>query len=89
MNAGDYLVSRIRAALATDPEVGSLDIAIAVAGEGVHLSGVVDCAAKRDAAAVVAALLAPGMRVVNELKVLTLSPAEAPEVIDDSVGGHR
>lgn len=89
MNSSDYVVSRIRSALATAPEVGSLDIEVNVTGDAVHLSGAIDCKTKRDAAGDVAARTAPGLRIVNELTLLTLTPPEAPEVIDDSAGGRR
>ncbi len=89
MNETDYLISHVRSALASAPEVGSLDIQVEVIAGRIHLSGEVDCESKRVAAADVAGRAAQGLHVVNELKVLTLNPAEPPEVLDDSFGGHR
>lgn len=89
MNETDYLIGHIRAALASAPKVGSLDIQVEVIAGRIHLSGEVDCEAKRVAAGEVAAIAAQGLHVVNELKVLTLNPTEPPEVLDDSFGGHR
>lgn len=89
MKEKPYVVSHVRAALAVDPEVGSLDIVVDVAGDTVYLSGVIDCESKKEAAGQAAARAAPGHRVVNDLKVLQLTPVEPAEVLNDSPGGHR
>lgn len=89
MKEKPYVVSRVRAALASDPEVGSLDIVVDVTGDTIYLSGVIDCESKRAAAARSAAQAAPGMHVVNDLKVLQLTPVEPAEVLNDTSGGHR
>lgn len=89
MKEKPYVVSHVRAALAADPEVGSLDIVVDVTGDTIYISGVIDCESKRQAAGQAAARAAPGLRVVNDLKVLQLTPVEPAEVLNDTSGGHR
>lgn len=89
MKEKPYVVSHVRAALAAAPEVGSLDIVVDVTGDTIYLSGVIDCESKRAAAGHVAGRAAPGLRVVNDLKVLQLTPVEPAEVLNDTSGGNR
>ena len=87
MTPDDYLIGHIREALAA--EVGSLDLLVEVSGGTVYLSGLIDCGTKRQAAREAATRVAPNHKIVNNIKVLTLTPVEPPEVLHDSAGGNR
>lgn len=78
-----YLVGRLQEALAADARVCAQDIKVMVRRDKVHLTGVVATACRREAAAQVAAETLPGVEIRNELTVLELSGAEAPEPIRD------
>lgn len=84
-----YLVGHIRDALAASPEVGSLDLSVYVANDVVFLTGTVDCAAKREAVTQVAAAAAPGMVIQNDIRILTLAPADAAETFHDQSRSNR
>ncbi len=89
MTPDDYLIGHIREALAADPAVGSLDVQVEVSGGTIYLAGFIDCAKKRQSAREAATRVAPNHKIVNNIKVLTLSPVEPPEVLHDSAGGNR
>jgi osmotically-inducible protein OsmY len=89
MTPDDYLIGHIREALASDPAVGVLDIQVEISGDTVYLAGSIDCGTKRQAAREAATRVAPNYKIVNNIKVMTLSPVEPPEVLHDSAGGHR
>ena len=62
-----HLVARIRRALAEDPRVGELGVTVSLTEEAVILSGRVATEERRRAAAAVAAELAPGLAVKNQI----------------------
>jgi osmotically-inducible protein OsmY len=75
-----YVIAHVRDGLATDPRVVELGIDVEVANGSLVLLGRVGSSELRDAAAEVAAELAPGYAIRNELEVVDLtSPPAAPE----------
>ena len=75
-----YVNAHVRDALATDPRVVELRIVVEVANGSLVLLGRVGTTALCEAAAEVAAQLAPGYAIRNELEVVDLiSPPAAPE----------
>ncbi len=83
MSAGPdvYLVARVREALAHDPRVGGLGIAVTVAGDKLLLRGDVATPERKAAAAEVVRPLLEGRTLENALTVVTVSEAEAEETI--------
>jgi osmotically-inducible protein OsmY len=69
-----YLAEHLREALAQDPRVGELDVAVAIDGEQIVLRGRLPSPASQAAAAEIARRFAPGHIVVDETVV-----AEFPE----------
>ena len=65
-----YLVEHVRDALAHDPRVGELDVAVAIEGETVVLSGTVGTADRQEAAANVVRDLLPDHHVRDETEVV-------------------
>lgn len=75
-----YLVAHVREALASDGRVGELGIDVERTGDALVLLGRVASAGQREAAAVVAAEQAPGLRICNELEVVdAVAPPSPPE----------
>jgi osmotically-inducible protein OsmY len=70
-----YLVARLRDALAHDTRVAALDIQVRVVGHDLFLTGAVATPPRREAAAAVVHDVAPELTVHNQLDVL---PVEAP-----------
>jgi osmotically-inducible protein OsmY len=70
-----YLVARLRDALAHDDRVAALDIQVRVVGRDLYLTGQVASPARRDAVHTVVHDLAPQLQVHNQHDVL---PVEAP-----------
>lgn len=66
----DYIVRHVRDALAGDPRALELGVEVAVAGDRLILSGTVATPAQRRSIVEVAAEVAPGHRVVDELAVV-------------------
>ena len=64
-----YLIEHIREALATDPRVSELDVAVEIAGDTVVLTGTVASRVRQEAAAAIARELLPNHRVRNETTV--------------------
>jgi osmotically-inducible protein OsmY len=75
----DYVVERLRQALAHDPRVGELDVEVMVAGGKVFLTGQVPTAARRDAITEVAEELLPDRDVHNGVTVETIDESAQPE----------
>jgi osmotically-inducible protein OsmY len=69
-----YLAEHLREALARDPRVGELDVAVTIDAEQVVLRGRLPSAASQAAAAEIALRVAPGHVVVDETVL-----AEFPE----------
>jgi osmotically-inducible protein OsmY len=76
-----YLVAQLQEALACDPRVGTQDIRVVVQGGRIHLLGDVVSDARRAAVDVVVQEVLPGVPVRNEVRVLPLGDALAPEEI--------
>jgi Icc-related predicted phosphoesterase len=74
----DYLISHIKDALAADERVSQLDIDIKVMDDQLVLTGCVSTDDRRRAAAEVAAAIAPGRKVVNELRIVDVSGSTPP-----------
>jgi len=64
-----YVVGRVREALATDPRVNELDIAVTVSGRKIFLTGDVATPERKEAIAIVVAETLPGYDVHNETSV--------------------
>ena len=73
-----YLVEHVRDALAHDPRVGELDVAVEIDDETVVLSGTVATAERQEAAADVVRGLLPNHHVRDETEVADF--AESTEV---------
>jgi osmotically-inducible protein OsmY len=65
-----YLVERLRGALAHDERVGELDVHVRVLGTRVYLQGTVATGERRDAITAVAHEVVPDHEVVNEITVV-------------------
>jgi hypothetical protein len=78
----EYLVARIREALATDGRTNVLDVQVETSEESIVIRGIVNCSARRDAAeAVIAELLPYHKNLVNLLCVQTFQePSEAEQL---------
>jgi osmotically-inducible protein OsmY len=70
----EYLVERVREAIATRSETHELGIRVQVAGGRVLLTGSASSEPQRDAITVVVERVAPGYEVVNELCVASTTP---------------
>lgn len=80
--AGDaYLCEKVRARLATDPRVANLSLAVESAGGRLHITGSVATEARRRAVSEVAAEVAGGHPVVNEVTVVDLHQPGGTEVV--------
>jgi osmotically-inducible protein OsmY len=80
-NEPEYLVGRIRNALATDPRVCKQDVEITILGGRVHLAGSTSTEERRLHIAEVAGEIAPEFEVVNDVTVLEVEGPSRPEVI--------
>jgi hypothetical protein len=77
----DYVISHIQEALARDPRTTELGVDVALSGDRAVLSGAVASAAHRDAIGEVAAEVAVGYQVVNDVTVVACDEAgEAEEL---------
>ena len=65
-----YLVERVRDALAHDGRVAELDVHVRVLGPRVYLQGSVSTVARRDAATAVAREVVPDREICNEMTVV-------------------
>ena len=70
-----YLVARLRDALAHDNRVSALDLQVRIIGNDVYLTGQVASAPRREAAESVVHDVPPELKVHNQLDVL---PVDAP-----------
>jgi len=73
----EYLLQRIRAALAHDPRLGELELPVSIVDDRVVVTGTVQTPERRQAISEVIARLAPDRRVENLTKVLdTTKPVD-------------
>jgi osmotically-inducible protein OsmY len=76
-----YLVARLRDALAHDARVAALDIQVRIVGGDLYLTGQVATPARREAARAVVHDVAPELQVHNQLDVLTTTAPTGREEI--------
>jgi osmotically-inducible protein OsmY len=76
-----YLVARLRDALAHDHRVAALDIQVRIVGQDLYLTGQVATPARRDAARAVVNDVAPELEVHNQLDVLPVAAPTGQEEI--------
>ena len=77
----DYLVGRIRQALAEDPRVNKQDIRVEVLDKRVHLFGDTSTEERRAAISEVVSEVAPDLEIRNEIAVRRVDVPIVPEVI--------
>ena len=77
----DYACERVRRALAADPLVGELGIAVRVAGRRVFLSGDVATPERQQAVADVVAAVLPGHEVRNDVQVTPVAGGPGIETL--------
>lgn len=77
-----YLVARLQEALARDQRLGAQDIRVVVTHGRVHLLGEVATETRRLAVDAIVREVAPDVLVRNELRVLAIGDAAAPEAIE-------
>jgi len=70
-----YVVARVRDALAHDARVAALDLQVRIVGSELFLTGMVSSAPRRDAAEAVVRGEVPHLTIHNQLDVL---PSDAP-----------
>ena len=75
----EYLVERVRTAIATRSEIHELGIGVQVAGGRLLLTGSASSLPQRDAITGVVEEVAPGYEVVNEVCVAPTTPPAAVE----------
>ena len=80
-NEPEYLIGRIRNALATDPRVCKQDVEITILGRQVYLSGSTSTEERRLHIAEVTSEVAPDLEVVNDVTVIEVEGPSRPEVI--------
>ena len=75
----EYLLQRIREALAADERVGELGIGVELIGTRIYLTGRVAATAQRDAAGALVEELEPKYQVCNEIAVERIVPTSEVE----------
>ena len=75
-DAPQYVAERIRSALAADPRVAELGIAVKIVGNRVQLAGVVATRDRRQLVEEIVRQLMPGHEVQNDIQVQ--APVESP-----------
>jgi len=73
-----YVIQRVREALAHDPRVGELELGVDVRGDRLFVTGTVQTEERRVAVEEVAAEAAPEMEVHNQVLVATPPDARGP-----------
>ncbi len=79
--APEYLVARVREALAQDPRVAELHVDVAVTGAGIVLSGEVPTPERQEAISAILRERFPDHEHRNHTTVETVSAPERPEEI--------
>lgn len=75
----EYVAERLREAIATEPDVHELGIAVRVTGRQVLLSGSASTPTQRDAITRLVQRLEPDHEVVNEVEVPPMAPPDDVE----------
>ena len=76
-----YLVARLRDALAHDHRVAALDLQVRIVGHDLYLTGAGASAPRRDGGAAVVHDVAPELNVHNQLDVLPVAAPTGQEEI--------
>ena len=76
-----YLGERVRRALAADPRVAELGIAVSVVGGRVFLSGTVPTPQRQQAISAVVAEILPGYDIHNDVSVTPVAPDSQTEML--------
>jgi len=74
-----YVAERIRSALAADPRVAELGIAVKIVGDRVQLGGAVATHDRRELVEEIVRQLMPGHEVQNDIRVEELGETQGPE----------
>jgi hypothetical protein len=69
----EYVLERVREALASDPRVGELHVEVTVVGDRLYLAGTVPTEARRDAIDEVVREVAPDLVVASQIAVEGIS----------------
>jgi hypothetical protein len=77
----DYLIGRIRQALAEDPRVNKQDVWVEIREGRVHVTGDTATEERREAIGLVVSETVPDLEVLNEIEVRRVTGPVAPEVI--------
>jgi hypothetical protein len=77
----DYLIGRIRQALAEDPRVNKQDVRVIIRENRVHIIGDTATEERREAIGLVVRETVPGLEVRNEINVRRVTGPTPPEVI--------
>jgi hypothetical protein len=75
----EYVAEHLRTGLATDGRLHELGLEVALIGTTIVVRGAVSSPAQRDAVGVIAAELAPGAEIVNDVEVV---PSRRPDRAD-------
>ena len=78
----DYLVERVKRALAEDPRAGEIALEVQLAGDTIFVRGSVGTEERREALTHVIRDAAPGWQVRNETEVPDLSGAPVVENLE-------
>ncbi|GAA3883994.1 hypothetical protein GCM10022243_55920 [Saccharothrix violaceirubra] len=81
MTAEQYLSARLRRALAEDPRTAELGVRVTVRGDHVLLSGDVACADRRADLEAVVHEAAPGVTVLDDVRVVPVGEPVGQEEI--------
>jgi BON domain len=75
----EYVAEHLRTGLATDGRLHELGLDVSVIGATIVVRGAVSSPAQRDAVGAIAAELAPGSEIVNDVEVV---PSRRPDRAD-------
>jgi hypothetical protein len=75
----EYVAEHLRTGLATDGRLHELGLDVSVIGTTIVVRGAVSSPAQRDAVGAIAAELAPGSEIVNDVEVV---PSRRPDRAD-------
>jgi osmotically-inducible protein OsmY len=79
MTSEQYLSARLRRAIAEDPRTTELGVRVTVRGDHVLLSGDVACEERRAELETVVHEVAPGMVVMDDVRVVSVAEPEGSE----------
>ena len=79
--APEYVVERVREALARDPRVGELELDVSIDGGTIVVEGIVPTEERRESIPDVVRRSAPDHEVENRTTVTPMRPADAAEEV--------